>query len=81
MNERHYSVIIEPETEPGVGGYNVRVPALPGCFTQGDTIEEALEMARDAIFLYIESLLADGAPIPIEQTAPRVEIIQVPISA
>ena len=42
MDLIRYSVIIEPGTEPGVGGYNVRVPVLPGCFTQGKTIEAAM---------------------------------------
>lgn len=38
------------------GGFNVSVPALDGCFTQGDTEEEALENAREAILRYIEGL-------------------------
>lgn len=42
-----FLVVLEPD--PEVGGYNVTVPALPGCFTQGDTEEEALANAREAI--------------------------------
>lgn len=38
------------------GGYNVEVPALDGCFTQGDTEEEALSNAREAIVCYLEGL-------------------------
>jgi antitoxin HicB len=35
----------------------VSVPELPGCFTQGETIDEAIEMAKEAISLYVESLV------------------------
>jgi len=52
--------------EPG-GGYTVIVPSLPGCITYGDTIEEAIEMAKEAIELYIESLRERGEEIPMEE--------------
>ncbi|MCH8332734.1 type II toxin-antitoxin system HicB family antitoxin [Candidatus Sumerlaeota bacterium] len=55
---------LEPAEE---GGYTVTVPALPGCVTEGDTYEEALEMSRDAITLYLETLIEDGEPIPVEE--------------
>ena len=45
-------VIIEDET----GGYVAFVPALPGCHTQGDTLEELMDNAKEAINLYIETL-------------------------
>jgi len=45
-------------------GYMVTVPALPGCITQGDTVEEALEMAKEAIGLYLEELHERGEAIP-----------------
>ena len=61
MKQRTYRILLTPEDE---GGFSVSVPALPGCFTQGETIEEAIEMAKDAISLYIESLEADGEPVP-----------------
>ncbi len=57
-----YTVILTPDTEQG--GYTVRVPALPGCNTQGDTLAEALANAREAIELYLEELRARGEPIP-----------------
>ena len=53
----HYTVILEPADE---GGYTVTVPALPGCITEGETFEEAIAMARDAIQGYIESLAKHG---------------------
>lgn len=70
---RRYSVILTPEE----GGYVVTVPALAGCVTEGDTLAEALENAREAIELYVESLVARGLSIPDESVAPRVETVEV----
>ena len=50
-----------------MGGYTVTVPALLGCFSEGDTKEEALSNIQEAVELYIESLQADGEPIPTEE--------------
>ena|SRR5882762_2861850 len=44
--------------------YGVVVPDLPGCFSAGDTLDEALTNAQEAILLHIEGLLDDGKPIP-----------------
>jgi antitoxin HicB len=63
MKELEFSILFEPAPE---GGYVVHVPALPGCVTEGDTLEEAREMARDAIQCYVESLIKDGLPVPQE---------------
>jgi antitoxin HicB len=57
---RKYTIILE--TDPEEGGYTVTVPALPGCITQGETIEQCIERAREAIAGYIESLKAEGEP-------------------
>ena len=59
----NYTAYFTPEAS---GGYSVVVPALPGCNTQGDTYEEALENARDAIQLYLKDLRAHSEPIPQE---------------
>lgn len=59
-----FTVIIERQPE---GGYLVTVPALPGCYTEGRTLEEAREMAADAIRAYCASLLKHGEPIPVEE--------------
>ena len=48
----NYRVTFRKEPE---GGYTVNVPSLPGCITFSDTIEEAIEMAEEAILLYIDS--------------------------
>ena len=49
---KKYSVVLHPDTEDG--GYWIECPALPGCASQGDTIEEALEMIKDAIEGHLE---------------------------
>ncbi len=58
-----YTVILEPE---GDGGYHAYCPALKGCHSQGDSIDEAMANAREAIEAYLESLRAHGEPIPQE---------------
>lgn len=50
--------------EESEGGYVAFVPTLPGCHTQGDTLEETEANVKEAILLYIESLSAHGEPIP-----------------
>ena len=45
-------------------GYGVTVPDLPGCFSAGNTLEEALESAQEAVACHIEGLLMDGEPVP-----------------
>ena len=44
--------------------YGVTVPDLPGCFSAGSTIDEAMLMAREAIELYLDTLVEDGREIP-----------------
>ena len=58
-----YSVFYEQCAE---GGYVAFVPALPGCHTQGETLEETEAAVREAIALYLESLSAHGEAIPVE---------------
>lgn len=61
MKQRTYRILLNPEDK---GGFSVSVPVLPGCFTQGDTIEEAISAAKEAIGLYVNSLEDDGEPVP-----------------
>lgn len=75
MSEYSYTIILDPD--PDEGGYTVTVPALPGCVTQGETIEEAIVMAKDAIRLFIETLIAEGQPVPQEHKHPQAIIINV----
>jgi antitoxin HicB len=64
MKVLSYRILLRQEPE---GRYTVVVPSLPGCVTYGDTVEEAIEMAKEAIGLYIESLKAHGEEIPTEE--------------
>ena len=54
----NYTVIFEPAEE---GGFIVHVPGLPGCHTQGETLDEAYKMAQDVILGYIETLRDSSA--------------------
>ena len=72
---REYTVILEPDDERR--GYTVLVPALPGCVTQGRNQEEALLRAREAIAAYIESLEADGEPVP--EDTEQVEVLKIAV--
>ena len=60
MRVLSYRVILKPEPE---GGFTVTVPALPGCITYGGDIQEATEMVKDAIQVYLESLKKQSEPI------------------
>ncbi len=60
-------VILEPSDD---GGYTVIVPALPGCISEGDSMEEALSNISEAIELYLECLQAEGSAIPAGEECP-----------
>jgi predicted RNase H-like HicB family nuclease len=68
-----YTVIVHNAEE---GGYWVEVPSLPGCFSQSETIDEAMSSARDAIESHIQGLRDDGQQIPKEEelVIGRVEV-------
>lgn len=70
-----YTVIFEPAEE---GGYVATVPSLPGCITEGDTLEEAMEMVKDAISGYIVSLEKHGEQIPVENGSTLMSTVDVP---
>jgi predicted RNase H-like HicB family nuclease len=59
-----YSVIVHNAEE---GGYWVEVPALPGCYSQGETVEETLGNVKEAIELYLDVLRQEGHPIPRDE--------------
>jgi predicted RNase H-like HicB family nuclease len=77
ITEYRYTVVYEPAEE---GGYVVTVPALPGLVTEGDSLEEAREMVKDAIRGYLESLRKHGEDIPLEQGEPVTERVLVSLS-
>ena len=76
MTKRYtYVVHFEPAEE---GGFVVTVPALPGCVTQGDTYEEAVSMAYEAIEGFVEALAKAGEPVPDGHiTSPMDAVIQI----
>lgn len=59
-----YTIKLHPDKKQG--GYWVTVPALPGCFSQGDTLEDAIKNAREAIAGHIATLRELGEPVPEE---------------
>ena len=74
--EYGYTTLFEPMPE---GGFNVFVPAIPEICTFGETLEEAREMARDAIRCYLESALETGEPIPGDVAKITTERVAVTI--
>ena len=64
MKQNAYRVLLSKEAE---GGFTVLVPTLPGCITYGETMDEAIINVKEAIELYIESLVAHDEPIPTEE--------------
>jgi antitoxin HicB len=66
---RTYTFVFNPEPE---GGYTVTCPALPGLVTYGETLQEAREMAQDAMEGLIEAILEKGEPIPESDTPDAV---------
>jgi antitoxin HicB len=72
-----FSVILEPQPD---GGFTVLVPALPEVITEGDTEDEALAMAEDAMRLVLEDRVARGERIPTDTTT-RIREVKVTIAA
>ncbi len=66
-----FTVRIEPNDPDG---YLVTCPALPGLVTEGDTLDQAFEMAKDAIEGYLISLIKHGDPIPEDKLAIPVRV-------
>jgi len=71
------AVLIEPADE---GGFIASVPALPGCVAEGDTWDEALAMAQDAIRGYLDSLKKHGDPWPPQLPNP-IAFIDVDVAS
>ena len=80
MRIYRYSVIFEPAEE---GGYVAHVPALNDLATQGETLAEAREMAREAIEGYLSCLKDKGVDVPVEETVaagtPIREVMEVSV--
>ena len=76
---RFYSFRILIEKEENDEGYLAYSPTLPGCFSNGETIEEARTNVRDAIQQHVESLLLHGQPVPQNEKLVHVEELTVGI--
>ena len=70
-----YTVVLEPDEDGR--GFTVRVPALPGCITEGRNREEALVNAREAIAGFIEALEKAGEPVPEEKEPVELATVAV----
>ena len=75
MHYYTFEIVIEKEAEDE--GYSAYSPGLPGCFSNGRTVEEAKRNIRDAIEQHLQSLLAHGQPIPQSQKRVHVEELTV----
>jgi predicted RNase H-like HicB family nuclease len=71
MRTYKFKIVIEQDED---GVYIVSCPALKGCYSQGTTIEEAVENIKDAIRLHIEARKAVGEPVPIEVLLDEVKV-------
>ena len=71
-----YTVVLLADAKKG---YTVVVPSLPGCVSEGDTVEEALSMAADAMSLYIESARQHNEEIPVELPGTLIGEVEAPV--
>jgi predicted RNase H-like HicB family nuclease len=72
-----YTIILHPAEE---GGYWVKVPAFPGSYSQGETIEEAMANAKEAIEAHLQALKEEGRSIPKEEGLCLQEWLSLPHS-
>lgn len=72
-----YTILLTPDSDQG--GYVVSVPAIPGCVTQAETVEEAIENAKDVIPLFLQELIERGEPLPEERESPHLIPVDVDV--
>ncbi len=77
MTEYQFTVVIEPDEH----GYHAFVPALPGCHSFGDTVEEAQVNIHEAMELHVEAMIEDGEPVPVQHDPIFITRISIPIAA
>ena len=66
-----FTAVVEQDED---GVFISSCPSLPGCHSQGDTYEEAIEHLKDALQVYLEAKLSLGETIPVEVGFDRVEV-------
>ena len=71
MDKYLFMAVFAPAPE---GGYEVRFPDLPGCFSQGDSLEEAMIMAKDALELHLWGMEDDDDLIPLATLPENIEL-------
>ncbi len=71
VGDYSFTVLVEPNDPDG---YLITCPALPGLVTQGDTLDDAFAMAKDAIEGYLISLIKHGEPIPEDKWAMPIRV-------
>ncbi len=74
MKQLSLPIVIEADAD----GYFVSCPALQGCYSQGDSYEEAVENIKDAIRLHVEDRLAGGEEIP-EHVSVSLSMVEVAV--
>jgi predicted RNase H-like HicB family nuclease len=74
---RFYNFEIVIEKEPEDEGYSAYSPSLPGCFSNGRTIEEARRNVREAMEQQVAALLAHGEPVPQNEWLVHVEELSI----
>jgi predicted RNase H-like HicB family nuclease len=77
MTKYQFTVVIEPDEQ----GFHAYVPALPGCHTFGDTVEEAQANIYEAMELHVEAMIEDGEPVPMQHDPVFITQISIPVSA
>lgn len=70
----NYTAIFEPAEE---GGFNVHFSALPGCVTFGKDLKHARKMAREALDLWLETMIEMRGKIPVEKQKPTIDSFRV----
>jgi antitoxin HicB len=73
----NFTVVIEPDEN----GFHAYVPALPGCHTFGETLDEARKQVAEAIELHVESMIEDGEAVPVEREPVFVTRLSIPVAA
>ena len=72
-----YTAVFEPDEK--AGGFTVTIPVLPGCISEGDTFEGAVEGIKEAASLYIEVMEQKKAEIPLETRGVVIAPIEIKV--
>ena len=78
MRFEDYAIIVSPLSEEDGGGYLASFPDLPGCVSDGETPEEAIEEARDAFAAWAASVLQDYGELPKPKTYSGQYVQRIP---